>query len=127
LSRNEAYRRAASDWRWPIVLRLDADPARGLPEERALYLDLHEGELRDVRAAGPDDLRRAPYVIAGDLRTWRQIVDGELEPIAALMRGKLTLVQGDVGVLATYMEAALELVKSARQVPTRFPERGAAR
>ncbi|MBE3590379.1 MAG: SCP2 sterol-binding domain-containing protein [Firmicutes bacterium] len=122
LNANEGYRQAAADWEWPLVLLVDADPARGLEEPRGIYLDLYRGECREARAATREDAESAPYVISGDLATWRQVIAGELELIAAMMRGKLRLERGDLAFLAGYMAAALELIKSAREVPTSDPE-----
>lgn len=122
LNANEAYRQAAATWEGAIVLAVEADPALGLEERRGIYLDLHHGACREARAATPEDFAAAPYVIAADARTWKEITEGVLDPIAALMRGKLKLEKGNMAVLAGYMMAAIELTHTARQVSTRYPE-----
>ncbi|MFS8641490.1 MAG: SCP2 sterol-binding domain-containing protein, partial [Symbiobacteriaceae bacterium] len=57
-----------------------------------------------------------------DAYTWKQVVDGRLDPLAAMLRGKLKIVKGNMAVLAGYVTAAKELVNSAQQVETEFPE-----
>ncbi|AFV76566.1 putative sterol carrier protein [Thermus oshimai JL-2] len=122
LNANEAYRQAAATWEGAIVLAVEADPALGLEEKRGIYLDLHHGQCRGARQASPEDFEQAPYVITADARTWKELTEGVMDPVSALMRGKLKLEKGDMAALAGYMMAALELTNTARQVPTLYPE-----
>lgn len=118
---NEAYRGAARSWEWPIVLTMKADPELGVPE-RSVYADLFHGDCREARAATPADLESAPYVLAGEPRNWKRVLDGELEPISGIMRGKLKLARGSLASLLPYVPAAKQLVVSATRVETVFPE-----
>lgn len=122
LGESEAYKRAAATWRWPLVLRIHPDPSVGLHEGRAVWLDLYQGECRDARVATAQDIAAAPYVIAADIRTWKQVLDKKLEPISGLLRGKLKLERGNMLTLAGYVQAARYLVETAQQVETIFPE-----
>ncbi len=122
LNANLAYRQAAATWEGALILAVEADPALGLTEKRGIYLDLYCGQCREARVATLEDYAKAPYVISADLRTWKTLTEGGLDPISALMRGKLKLEKGDMATLAGYMMAALELTNTARQVPTQYPE-----
>ncbi len=122
LNQNQAYRQAAATWEGAIVLAVEADPALGLEERRGIYLDLYHGECREARAATEADFAEAPYVISADALTWKELNEGILDPVSALMRGKLKLEKGDMAALAGYMMAALELTNTARHIPTRYPE-----
>lgn len=117
---NEDYRKAARTWKWPMVLTMKADPKLGLPE-RSVYLDLFEGDCREARAAQQGDLERAHYIISADPRTWKRVLDRDLEPIPGLMRGKLKLDKGGLVSLLPYVGAAKEMVASAANVDTRYP------
>jgi putative sterol carrier protein len=64
LNRREGYRRVAADWDAPVVLVMERDPARGVEEERAVYLDLHRGECRGASLATERDLAMARYAAA---------------------------------------------------------------
>ena len=121
INANEDYRKAARSWHWPLVLTMTADSRRNLPE-RSVYLDLYEGDCREARSATPADLDGAPFVISADLRTWRQVLERDLEPIFGLMRGKLKLAKGSLVSLLPYVSAAKEMVLSAACVETRYPE-----
>lgn len=122
LQTNQAYKAAAKNWEWPLVLTLKADPSLGIPEDRSVYLDLFHGDCREARAATRDESQQVPYVISADAYTWKQVLIGKLEPISSIMRGKLKLVKGSMATLAGYVLAAKELVNSACEVDTLFPE-----
>ena len=121
INENEDYRHAAKKWEWPLVLTMTAAPGLSL-SERSVYLDLFEGDCREARAARPADAESVPYVISADPKTWKQVLDRDLEPIFGLMRGKLKLAKGSLVSLLPYVAAAKEMVLSAACVETRYPE-----
>jgi len=121
INANEDYRKAARNWRWPLVLTMTAAPGLSL-SERSVYLDLFEGDCREARTATPADVESVPYLISADPKTWRQVLERDLEPIFGLMRGKLKLAKGSLVSLLPYTAAAKEMVLSAACVETRFPE-----
>ncbi len=118
---NEPYREAARTWESPMVLLSTASAELGVPE-RAVWADLFQGECRAARAAPAEDLETSPYVLAADVRSWKRVLDGELEVIPGIMRGKLKLTRGGLASLLPYVAAAKQLVLSATRVETRFPE-----
>lgn len=117
LQRSAAYRSAAQNWEGALVLKM-----RTAPGDRAVYLDLWRGDCRAARAAREEDAERAPFVISADASSWRQILAGELEPVAAIAMGRLNLEKGNMLQLATQAPAARELVNAARRVGGSFPE-----
>jgi putative sterol carrier protein len=48
---------------------------------------------------------------------------GELDPVRAMMQGKLR-VRGDLPTIVRYVKAADELVHLCSKVPTTFPDEG---
>jgi putative sterol carrier protein len=121
LKASEGYKNAAKTWEGAMVMTMQADASLGIPEARSVYFDLWHGECREARAASSEDIASAPYVISADAFTWKQVLEGKLEPIAGLLRGKLKLVKGNMAVLARYVLAAKELVIGASSVETIFP------
>jgi putative sterol carrier protein len=115
------YKQAARTWEGAMVFTLQADPSLGVPEARSAYFDLWHGDCRDGRAASKTDLETAQYIVSADAYTWRQVLEGKLEPIQGLLRGKLKLQKGNMAVLARYVAAAKELVHCATQAETAFP------
>lgn len=121
INESDAYRLAAQTWKWPVVLTMKEAPALGVPE-RSIYLDLLKGECREARSAAPEDLEETPFVLTADPKTWKQVLDGELDPIPGIMRGRIRLIRGSLATLLPYVLAAKELVSAAARVETCFPE-----
>lgn len=122
LNGSEAYAEAAEDWEGALILRVRADASYGIEEPRSVWVDLHHGACRDARSADEKDGDEVPYLIEADPYSWKRVLDGDLDPIAGLMRGKLKLKRGSVVELARYVKAAKELVRAAGRVDTSYPE-----
>lgn len=119
LNSNEAYAEAGEDWEGPIALAVRADPERGIETDRAVVLDLYHGECREATVVEGDEIEdAADYVIEASLPTWYDVLDGDLQPLKALMFGKLKLVKGKLRDLTPYVRASKEMVESAMEVPT---------
>lgn len=122
LNRSDKYKKAARTWEWPLVLMMEADSDRGVPAARGVYVDLYHGECREARVAQADDLARVPYIVKADLDTWRDLRDGKIEAIGAILRGRMTLQKGSMLVMARYVGAANELTHAVSRIDTRFPD-----
>ncbi len=118
LGASDGYRAAAATWEGSLVLAI---PAAGGGHGHAAFLDLWHGECRAARQASDDDRTRADFMIAADADTWRRVLARELEPIFALMSGKLKLERGSLAKLVPQAAAARELVAAAARVETVFP------
>ena len=116
------YRAAASGWTWPVALLLDpADPALGYPEPVAVQVALDRGTASDARALAGSDAD-ADIVLGADYATWKQVVRGALEPVNAVVSGRIRLVRGSLMTLMMHVNAAKALVACAARVPTAFPD-----
>lgn len=115
INASSTYRASAAKWEWPLVVRVRPDAAAGLPAGRSIYLDLWHGECREARAATPADIDRATFVMSGDVATWRGLLEGKLDPLAAIMMRKLSLDKGSATSLLGYVNAAKALVAAAAQ------------
>ena len=113
------YREAASEWEGDISFVFEAEPDRNLPQDVWAWLDLWHGECRSARLVGTAEGEAAKYVIRAPYSRWKEIVQGELDPIKAMMQGKLKL-RGDLAMIVRYARAASELVQLTQTVPTEF-------
>lgn len=119
LNANDAYAEAGATWEGPIALNLRAAPDHGIPEDRAVLLDLWHGECREATAMDAEEATAAAdYVIEADRSTWRKVLDGDLDPLKGLMFGKLKLTKGKLRKLIPYTKASQQMVASAQDVPT---------
>jgi putative sterol carrier protein len=119
LNASAAYRQAAARWEGAVVVVLTGGPGAG---ERAVFLDLHRGECRAARVATPQDRDTAPFVIAADPESWRQLLAGAADPVGLVMRGKLRLLRGSAAQILPQVDAAKELVNAAARIESTFPE-----
>ncbi len=122
INTNDAYRKAAARWEGAIALVMSAQAEMGIPEQRAVVADLWHGDCRTASVADAGALEDAPYVIQATPATWKRVLDGSTDPIVGLMGGKLKLEKGGLFALLPYAQAAKQLVVSAREVDTTFPE-----
>lgn len=121
LNRRGTLRASAAGWDAPVVLVMEADAALGVETERACWFELRKGECRAARAATEADLGEAPYVLRAGPAAWRRILEGETDPVAAVMQGKLRLARGNLMALARYAPVARELVAAAAEAGGAFP------
>lgn len=122
VNQSERYKKSARSWEWPLVFLMDSDPDRGIEADRAVYVDLYHGVCREARVATLDDINSAPYIVRADAETWRDLRDGSIEPIAAILRGRMVLERGSMLVLARYVAAATELCRAVARIGTVFPD-----
>jgi len=114
LSASAAYRESGATWEGAVVfIQDDGHGSRGV------YVDLWHGECREAREVVDGDTDRAPYVIQGDEEAWSSVLGGSLDPLTAVVTGKLRLVKGSLGVLAFQIRSARELVAAASRVQQR--------
>lgn len=122
LNASERYRESAAGWEGAIVLVMAADPAHGVHTDRAVYIDAHQGACRGSRLAGEDEAGTAPFVFRADVPAWKRLLGGDLDPVTAVMQGKLKLVRGGLFTVAKYATAAKEMIAAAAHVNGTFPE-----
>jgi putative sterol carrier protein len=124
LNASPVYREKAAGWEGAVALQMTADPALGVSEARAVWLDLHHGACREARAATPEDLAAAAYLIDAEPAVWNDVLGGRLSPVGALLGGRLRLLRGSVMSLVPYIAAAQELLVTATLVQQQFPDAG---
>jgi putative sterol carrier protein len=121
LNQRESYRLAAAGWEGAAVLLMSADPEQGVNDDRAVWLDIHHGQCRSARVATEEDLETAPYVFRAGPAQWKRLLANEMDPVSAVMQGKLKLSRGNLFTLAKYAPAAREMVLAAGEVGGTFP------
>ena len=114
------YKEGGKNWRdGVIVLIINAKPQVGIDADFNIYLDLHEGECREAKVCSDEEAVQQPFVIRGEFERWKLVVLDQLEPVKAMMQGKLKLI-GDLPTIVRSIDAAKALVKCATYVETVF-------
>ena len=121
INRSERYREVAATWEGDVAFRIEAEPDKGVPTTVWGFLDLWHGECRGGGVVDEERGAASTYVISAPYSRWREVLEGDLDPIRGMMQGKLR-VQGDLPTIIRYVSAANELVHLTGTVDTQFPD-----
>ena len=119
INNDAGYREAGKGWTNPVALVVE--PGDALPLGVAVQLDLRLGVCHSAASLTPTAVN-APFVLSGDLATWKEVVGGAVDPLAAVARGKVKLTRGSLGTLMLNAKGAKALVACAQLVDTRWPD-----
>ena len=112
------YRDVAKGWTNPVALVVE--PGEGIDDGAAVQVDLKAGTCLSAASLAPAAVS-APFVLSADLATWKEIVGGDTDPLAAVARGKVRLTRGSLGTLMLHARGAKALLECARQIETHWP------
>lgn len=121
---NEAYRTAGKDWNHgTVAMVIKADPSIGVDDDTGMILDVEGGRCRGTKyLAGMEAVEKESpaFVIVAPYARWKEVINGEVDPIKAMMQGKLKLTKGHLPTMLRFVESSRQLVTSAQKVPTEF-------
>ncbi len=121
INANEAYATAGKEWTHGVVaMVVKADPSLGIPEDLAMWLDVHQGKCRDCKLLPASEADGASFVIVAPYTTWRTVIEKGLDPTKAMMQNKLRLVRGHMPTMVKFVTASKQLVESTTRIATRF-------
>jgi putative sterol carrier protein len=117
LNESESYEKSAKDWEGDFIFVVEPDDA--YPETAYLFLGLYHGKSPDAAMVATADEREAEYILRAPFSTWRQVIEGKLDPIQGMMTRKLKL-KGNMMKIMRYPKAAQEIVACCALIPTDF-------
>jgi putative sterol carrier protein len=117
LNRSASYERSAKDWEGDFVFVVEPDD--GYDSTVYLYLGLYHGKSPAAAVVQSEDERDTEFVIRAPFSTWRQVIDGKLDPIQGMMTRRLKL-SGNLMKIMRYPKAAQEIVACCARVPTEW-------
>lgn len=118
---SDRYREAAATWEGDVAFVVEAEPDKGVPEDVWAWLDLWHGECRSGGIVDHEKGGASRYVIRAPYSRWKEVLQGDLDPVRGMMQGKLR-VQGDLPTIVRYVNAANELVHLTGTVDTVYPD-----
>ncbi len=117
LNDSASYAGIAKNWEGDLLFhvdRLDGPPM-------LLYMDLWHGKCRDAFAVpDADQDKKVAFRLTAPLANFIRILKGELDPMQAMMTGKIK-VHGNMVMMLKNIPTVLEFVRVAQQVETEFP------
>ena len=121
INANAGYRQAGKDWtHGPVAMVVTADPAIGIAEDQAMWLDVHQGTCKDCRLVSREEANKASFVIVASYARWKEVIRKQLDPTKGMMQNKLKLTKGHMPTMVKYVNASKQLVESTTRVPTKF-------
>jgi putative sterol carrier protein len=118
------FEESGAGWDGAIGAVIEADPAGGLPETLYLRLDGREGKwLGYELGTDPASIEGAVVTLRAPYRRWRQLVAQELDPVKAVLQGKLR-VRGSATAILRRIDSFAIVVRLAGEVETTFIDDG---
>lgn len=122
VNNNEVYRTHGKAWTFgAVAMVISKDEAVGIPDDTGMILDVHEGQCRGAEYVfGMDAVMDSPFVIVAPYERWKKVIDGDLDPIKAMMEGKLKMTKGHLPTMLRFVLSSRALVTSATDVATEY-------
>lgn len=114
INSDEDLARAGRNWVGSLVLHLKPERGSRIGAELYAILELAHGACRDARVITPEEASEAQYVISGPYFTWKHIITGEIDPVAAVAR---RAVRGNLFQALRHAHAIRLLAQAAARVP----------
>lgn len=118
LNQSDTYQAAAKNWEGDFLFVVE--PGGSLAQTTLLYMDLWHGKCRDAYLVSDPESVQPAYRLVGTIDNWKKVMTRQLDPMQAMMTGKLKL-HGSMGVVMRNVRAAKELVESCTRIDTSFP------
>ncbi len=119
LNENKAYEEAAATWEGDFLFIVWPDKEIGIEEELVMWMDLWHGKCRAFEMLPSRDAKETAFIYEGEYANWKEIIEGRLDPIKALLTRKMRLT-GDRAKVMRATRAAKELVRTAQMIKTEF-------
>ena len=116
INESDEYREAARDWEGAVVYHFQAEPDRNLAEDVYGWFDLWHGECREAKQVPAEEASGAEFVVSAPYSIWKQVLTKELEPMKAVMQGRLKM-KGDLAKAVRYTKASMVLQDIAARIP----------
>ena len=119
LNSSQTYKEVAKNWEGDMYVIIEPDASF---KNRIIgYFDLWHGECRSASAIKDETEESPQYRISGPYTVMKQLLEKKLDPVKAMMTGKLK-VKGNMGQIMRMPRAALEFTNCLSKVDAVFPE-----
>ncbi|MCI4327172.1 MAG: SCP2 sterol-binding domain-containing protein [Thermoplasmata archaeon] len=114
---NAEYAEAAKAWEGDVVLRVVPPEASGIPP--GIHLDLFHGECRAAEFLPEAAYPSSEFVFDATLGTWREILERRLDPVKAVLAGRVK-VRGNLAKAMRFTKATGLLIETGATIPSEF-------
>ena len=118
INNDPEFAKAASTWEGSLALNIMSEDGL-LDENFILWLDPYHGEVRDYKKISSLEDEKANFSISAKYSVWRDIVSGKVNPMMAMMTGKLR-VKGNMAKLLTQKQASDKIMDLMQEMDLKF-------
>ena len=86
-----------------------------------LYLDLYDGDCREIRVLESESAVDYGFALRAEYSAWKALIQGELNPIEAILSGPFDL-DGDRVKVMQWSTAGVTMTELAAEVDTEFAD-----
>ncbi len=122
LNDSAEYEEAGADWgvEFDGSFLFEIRPNDADEEEPVyMYLDLVDGSCRETEIVEDPEAVDYGFALRGDVSAWRDLIEGELNPIEAILSGPFDL-DGDRVKVMQWSSAGVTMAELAAEVDTEF-------
>ena len=112
------YQKAAGNWEGTIGLVIEEENGK-LDKDLIFYADPYHGEIRDYCLINSLEEKDIDFVIRGPYSVWKEIQQGKLDSMQAIMKGKVQ-IKGNMAALLKQVKATQIMMKFLEQIPTKY-------
>jgi len=117
LNADKPFEKAARKWEGSLVMNVQADEL--LDKETIMWIDPYHGKIRDAKVLNNLEEEKSEFVLSAQYSTWKAIINGEMDSMKAMMKGKIK-VQGKLTALLKQTKASNALIKVQQNMDTVF-------
>ena len=117
LNADKTFEKTAAKWEGSLVMHVQADEL--LDKETIMWIDPYHGKVRDAKIINSLDEEKSEFVLGAKYATWKAIINGEMDSMKAMMKGKIK-VQGKLTTLLKQTKASNALIKVQQNMDTIF-------
>ena len=119
LNTSQKYKEAAKNWEGDMYVIVEPDAS--FKHRIITYFDLWHGDCRSACIVKDEKEKSPKYLISGPFTVMKQVLDKKVDPVQAMMTGKLK-VKGDMAQIMRMPRAAVEFVNGLIAFETVFPD-----
>ena len=121
LNKSDAYKQAGKGWKWTVGLVVEAEPDKNFPQATGVFMDLFEGEAREIRIVSPEEAKACNFAITASYSRWKDVATEKLDATRGMLQGKLKL-KGDLPTIVRYTKASQEMTECTTRIPVEWPD-----
>jgi putative sterol carrier protein len=116
------FKATAGSFSGKFIFQIEKEPGK-LEENAFLSVKVKDGITSDARAlASLDELPDADYIVTGKYSAWKDVVQGKLEPLRAIMTRKLKLIKGSQLKILKEVKLTLKIMNNCMKVDAEYPD-----